>query len=58
MITTKDNRQINRTTVYLEPELRKRLKLEALERDCSANDIVVAALEAWFEKEEDENDKA
>lgn len=40
-----------RTVVFLEPEVRKALKVAAIERECSGSDIVSAALRKYLKLE-------
>lgn len=45
------SRNNTRTTVYLAPDLRRRLKIAAAERDIPMNDIIVTAVERWLVEE-------
>lgn len=40
-----------RTTLYLPPQLWKRMRLEAVKRDTTATQLVVSACEQWLKKE-------
>lgn len=42
------NRNNSRTTVYLSPDLRRRLKIAAALSDRTVNDIMVEAAETWL----------
>ena len=47
------NRNNSRTTVYLSPDLRRRLKVAAANTDRTMNDILVEATEAWLSTHHD-----
>lgn len=47
-----------RLTVVLKPELRKRIKIKAAERDVTVSEVVEEYLENMLEKEEVEEDMA
>ena len=46
--TTAD-RNNSRTTVYLSPNLRRRLKIAAANTDRTMNDIIIEATESWLQ---------
>lgn len=39
-----------KTTLYIPPELWKQAKIEAIQKDCDATDVVIWALEAYFKR--------
>ncbi len=47
------DRNNSRTTVYLSPDLRRRLKIAAANTDRTMNDIIVEATEAWLSEHPD-----
>ena len=53
-----DNMQKEKLTVVLKPELRRRIKIKAAERDLLVTEIVQEYLESMLEKEEIEEDIA
>jgi hypothetical protein len=42
------DRNNSRTTVYLSPNLRRRLKIAAANTDRTMNDIIIEATESWL----------
>lgn len=47
------DRNNSRTTVYLSPDLRRRLKIAAANADRTMNDILIEATETWLSTQED-----
>lgn len=47
------DRNNSRTTVYLSPDLRRRLKIAAANTDRTMNDIIIEATEAWLSQHPD-----
>jgi hypothetical protein len=58
LILGDDNMQKERLTVVLKPELRRRIKIKAAERDLTVSEVVQEYLESMLEKEEIEEDIA
>lgn len=46
-------RNNSRTTVYLSPDLRRRLKIAAANTERTMNEIIVEATEAWLSEHSD-----
>ena len=47
------DRNNSRTTVYLSPDLRRRLKIAAAKTDRTMNDILIEATETWLSAHDD-----
>ena len=47
------DRNNSRTTVYLSPDLRRRLKIAAANTDRTINDILIEATETWLSAHDD-----
>ena len=47
------DRNNSRTTVYLSPDLRRRLKIAAANTDRTMNDILIEATETWLSAHDD-----
>ena len=47
------DRNNSRTTVYLSPDLRRRLKIAAANTDRTMNDILIEATETWLSAQDD-----
>jgi len=48
LVNRKDGRSLHRTTMYLPPELTKRLSMRSVETEQTKSEIVCAALRAYL----------